>query len=337
MTITMINRSLIIQILLTFLIYTNGYSQSKPIKVSGDYYHKKTNAYFPIKIDDYSRSSIISYDKTKENLSVSYSNQTSKGKTTFTIYIYPAGDGSEGRLRKEFKSSLSAITYIDKPGNTIQKSIIDFQKDGYKINGIKAMINDNNGRSDLLLYECGLWFLKLRVSSQNFDSLEIANLENKIIDRFCPIDYVRLSPLNLKADIYFAKAAFVDSLMLGSVMGSALKKVSWAIENVDSLERISGFPDLYLDLHKAALLEFVKFEKDHPKMSKSPSTIEYLAELNSIIENGFLNEFILQQFDNLMIISPNQNLDLLKFEEWKKTNPIKINLNQYYAIVGYGK
>ena len=333
----MIKLNSITCVIFALSIYSNGNAQSKLIKINGDYYHKKTNAYFPVKIDEYSRGSIISYDNSKDNISVSYSNQTLNGKTTFTIYIYPADDGSEGRLRKEFLSSLSSITYINKPGNVIQKSPIDFKKDGYKVNGLRAKINDNNGRSDLLVFECGLWFFKLRVSTQNLDSLEFAKLENKIIDTYCPTNFVKQSPLNIKANIYFAKAAFIDSLMLGSVMGSALKKVSWAIENVDSLERISGFPDLYLDLHKAALLEFVKFEKDHPTMSRKQSTIDYLAQLNSIIDNGFLNEFIMQQFDNLMIIPPNQKLDFLKFEEWRKTNPIKINLKQYYVIVGYAK
>jgi hypothetical protein len=309
-------------------------AQSRVINVKGDYTHKETSAKFPIKIQDFTRTAVISYNKSKENIGVIYSNENSPGKTTFSIFIYPAGR-VEGLLRSEFLYSLKNITFINKPGNIIRKCPIEFKKDGYIINGFKARINDNNKKTDLLLYQCGLWILKIKVSSQILDSLQMAILEREIINIYNPSEFVLHDHLDVKADIHFGKAAFADSLMLGCVMGSALRKIEWAIENVDSLERISGFPDIYLDLQRAALLEFVKFEKDHPAMSRSQSTTKYLAQLNSIIDGGFLNEFIMQQFDMLLKVSPGIILDFNKFEEWKKTKSISINLNSYFALVSY--
>jgi hypothetical protein len=254
----------------------------------------------------------------------------------FTIYLYTAG-GAEGTLRSEFKNSLKTSTFLSKPGNVIKKYPIDFRKAGYIVNGFKARINDNNNRSELLVYQCGQWFLKIRLSSQFLDSLGCVVLENKILDIYNPAYLVERFPFKLKADILFGKAAFKDSLMLGCVMGSALKKIEWSIENIDSLERISGFPDIYLNLHKSALLEFIKFERDHPIMQRTQSTVEYLSELNSIIESGFLNEFIMQQYDMLLKVPPEVKLDFVDFEQWKKSRSIKINLNQYFAIVVYTK
>jgi hypothetical protein len=313
------------------------YSQSRVIDVEGDYFHPMTKFTFPVSLDNYNRNTILAFDKNEKNISVSYSNQNSEGKTTFTIYLYPYGDSPEGSLRNEFLNSLKAITYISKPGNIIKKYPVGFRKNEYAANGYKARINDNNNRSELLVYQCGQWFLKIRLSSQYLDSLGCSDLENRILDIYNPLELTKRFPLNLQASVHFGKAAFADSLMLGCVMGSALKKVEWAIENVDSLERISGFPDIYFNMHKAALLEFSKFEKDHPSMQRTKSTVDYLSELNSIIDNGFLDEFIMQQFDMLFKVPSDLILDFPAFEQWKKSNPIKINLNQYFAVVVYTK
>jgi hypothetical protein len=318
---------LLVASILLLIISQSTNSQSQAIKVKGDYFHRLTNFKFPLRIDNYVRNTIIAFDKKNENIGVSYSNQNSEGKTTFTIYIYPSGVGAERILRNEFINSLKSITFLNKPGNVIKKYPIDFRKDGYLANGFKARINDNNNRSELLVYQCGQWFLKIRLSSQYLDSLSCVDLENKILDIYNPTYLIKRFPLNLKADVHFAKAAFVDSLMLGCVMGSALKKVEWAIENVDSLERISGFPDIYLNLQKSALLEFSNFEKDHVTMQRTQSTVDYLSELNSIIDSGFLNEFIMQQFEMLLKVPPEVKLDFAKFEQWKKSKSLKINLN----------
>jgi hypothetical protein len=331
----MINSKPIFCILFTILICPAAYAQSKVLKAENDYIHFKTKTNFPLKIGAYNRGTIISFNKGRDDIAVSYSNQSINGKTTFTVFIRPAGSGTEGRLRNEFLSSVRSITYINKPGNKIQYNPVEFKKDGYKVNGFRAEINDNNGRSDLLVYECGTWFFKLRVTSQNPDSSEIARLEYNITALFCPTDFVRQAPLNIQANIHIGAGAFTDSLMLGLIMGSALKKAEWAIDNIDSLERISGFPDLYLDLHRASLLESVKFEKDHLSIPRTKSTDDYLTQLHSIIDNGFLDEFIMRQFDMIMIVPQDQKFDFTKYDTWEKTNPVKISLKQNYDFVEY--
>ncbi len=96
-----------------------------------------------------------------------------------------------------------------------------------------------------------------------------------------------------------SKAAFVDSLMLGSAMGSAFKKNEWVMDNVDSLERASGFPGLYLEMHIASLKEFTEFERKHPDLSKTKRTEQY------------------------------------GFDKWKIDNPININLNERFYMIRF--
>ena len=70
-------------------------------------------------------------------------------------------------------------------------------------------------------------------------------------------------------------------------------------------------------------------------MSKTKRTTEYIAELNSIIDNGFLEEFIMEQFDMVMIVPEKLEFDFIGFNKWKKENPIKINLNERFYVISF--
>lgn len=332
-------RQFLILVLISFGgLYCNAqtYSQPKKIKVKGDYMHLETKMNFPDKIDNYERLDIYSFDKKKTNVGVTYKNQNSSGKTTLSIYLYPAGSGTDGRLRYEYFDCVQSVANVSDKGVHAIQNYEFYKNDGFKINGFNAWIvkESNLTKSVLEVYECGKWFFKIRITTDILDSLGIENLKNKVFELFHPTNLVKNSPLHPKADIYFGKAGFRDSTMLGSVMGSALKKLEWAMENVDSLERASGFPDLYIGMHIEALKTFVNFEKEH-KFSKSQSTSDYLKELNSIIDAGFLKEFIMKQYRMVMIVPENMTFDFDAFEKWQQSNPINIDLNERFYVISF--
>lgn len=310
-------------------------SRSKKLKVKGDYLHTETEISFPQVIDDLTRIDIYAFDKKKSNIGASYENITKNGKTTITIYVYPAGPGSEHRLRWEYLSCLHSIETGARNDFDVHQHYVIYNNSGYRINGYKAEFEYLGAKSLLTLFECGHWFFKIRITSSNVDQSIIDNIETRVLDLFVPSRLVQKSPLNSKADLHFAPAAFRDSLMLGCVMGSTLEKVKWALANIDSLQRESGFPDLYLNMHIASLNAFVDFEKSHPKMSRTQPTTDYLNELKSLIDNGFLDEFIMSQYQMIMIVPENTTLDFQSFEEWKKSHPTKIDLNQMYSVIEY--
>lgn len=333
------SRQFLIFFLILFVgLYCNAqtYIQPKKIKAKGDYVHSPTQLVFPVMIDDYERQNIYSFDKQKTNVGVTYQNQKKSGKTTLSIYIYPANSGNDGRLRDEYLSSMQSIANVSDNGMHAIQNYVFFKKDGYKINGFNAWIDTKSDltKSVLTVYECGKWFFKIRITTDVLDSLGIENLRNIILDRYQPNALVKNAPLNPKANIYFAKSAFRDSILLGSVMGSAFKKLEWALDNVDSLERASGFPDLYIGMHIEALKAFVNFEKEH-KYSKSQFTSDYLKELNSIIDAGFLNEFILEQYSMVMITPENMEAHFDAYEKWKQLNPINIDLGKRFYLISF--
>lgn len=320
-------------ILLLFELGQISYGQTpgppKQLKVKGTFTHSPTTTEFPENIGTYQRQGVYSFDKKKENIGVTYKSE----QTTLSVYLYPAGDGSEGRLRNQYLQALQDIADVAKSGLHATQGYKYFSKDGYKINGFSAVTPDEP-KSQLTLFECGQWFFKIRITTSSLDTTQINVLEREVLNSFNPTRLVKISRLNSKADVYFAKAAFRDSLMLGSAMGSAFKKISWALDNVDSLERAAGFPDLYLGLQVESLKEFVQFEK-RKKWNRQQSTTDYLNELNRIIDAGFLEEFIMEQFDMIMIVPQVVTLDFEGFQKWKQTNPTTINLNQRFYVVSY--
>jgi hypothetical protein len=327
----------IIFILIALTISLSIQAQRKPKKIKSktDYTHSPTGFNFPLSIEQFNRTDIYALDKKKQNVGITY--KSNDLKTTLSIYLYPAGAGTEDRIRNEYLKSMQSVANISDHGVHAEQFAVSYKNEDYKINGFKANIKDINKKSSLSIFECGAWFFKVRISSESFDTIRMVQTEQMILDLYRPTKLVKQSKLNPKADISFAKAAFVDSLMLGSAMGSAYKKIEWAFENTDSLERASGFPGLYLDMHIASLKEFTEFENKHPEFGKTKRTEEYLAELNSIIDNGFLEEFIMEQFDMVMIVPKNLVFDFEGFDKWKNDNPISINLNERFYVIWFGE
>lgn len=328
-------KTILILIALTISLSIQAQMSPKKIKAKADYKHTATGFNFPLAIDQYNRADIHAFDKKKQNVGITY--KTDDLKTTISIYLYPAGAGTEDRLRNEYLKSMQSVANVSDNGVHAEQFAVSYKNGDYKINGFKANIKDADKKSSLSVFECGTWFFKIRLSSESLDTTGMIQTEQKILDLYKPTRLVKISHLNSKADINFAKAAFVDSLMLGSAMGSAFKKLEWVMDNVDSLERASGFPGLYLEMHIASLKEFTEFEKKHPDFSKTKRTEQYLTELNSIIDNGFLEEFIMEQFDMVMIIPDNLEFDFDGFDKWKIDNPININLNERFYVIWFSE
>jgi hypothetical protein len=107
--------------------------------------------------------------------------------------------------------------------------------------------------------------------------------------------------LNEKVSVYFNDTAFRDSVLLGSAMGSAFGKIDWIMENVDEKERATGMPDLYLDFHVEGLKSFMEFQH-RISAPKSDYTEKYLKDLQLIYDADFFNEFVMEQYQMILII-----------------------------------
>jgi hypothetical protein len=329
-------KKIILLSLLCVLDYT-GFAQKKGkrIKSSVDYLHESTMTKFPTSFKNYERASIHSYEKDINNLGVTYKSQINNA--TVVVYIYPAGSGFDSRLRNEYQKSMQFLVSSSWDGIAATQYAVKYEKDKYKINGFRADINNLPRQSSIIVYECGEWFFKIKITNSSTDSSLIDSIESEILEQFNPVNLVKLSSLNSKADIHFSKLAFVDSLMLGCTMGSAYAKLEWAIDNVDSLELASGFPDMYFDLILAGLKGSLKFDKEHPNWDRTPYTNKYLKYLNRLNENGFLEEFIMDETNMVMIFPASLEDQYETYKLWLKSNPKEISLNTRFYYISFSK
>ena len=108
--------------------YAQTHGQPRQLKVKGTYVHSPTMTEFPENLGGYQRQSVYSFDKKKENISSTYKS----GQTTLSVYLYPAGDGSEGRLRNQYSQAMQDMANVLKSGLHAQQGYKYFKKDGYK-------------------------------------------------------------------------------------------------------------------------------------------------------------------------------------------------------------
>jgi len=328
--------------ILVFLVATfnlvNGQPriQPKKIRIKESYTHPSIHFNFPKSIfGDYQLESVYSFDRKNTNIGVTYRKKQNVENTMFSLYLYPAGDGYEGRLRQEYLKSMQSVAATTKKGVHATQHAIQHKGEKYICNGFEAIFTtENYDLSQLSIFESGAWFYKIRTTSNQTDTTLLSNLKEKILQVFDPTTLTDLTSLDEKATVYYFQSAFRDSIMLGSAMGSALRKIEWALENVDEKERATGFPDLYLNLHVESLKAFMEFQHRFD-FGKSNFTKNYLKELQLISDAGFLSEFVMEQLGMVLIIPENTPAKYDEYLKWKSQNNISINLNDRFYVVSY--
>lgn len=322
----------------TFLILINLYaaaqerSSPKLIRSKDNFTHTLTGTVFPEQIIDYPRKSIYSFTKQDDNIEVTYE---SPEKASVTIKLYPAGDGTEGRLRNEYLKSLQSIS------NAVNKTI-DFdqypvRKTGatFICNGFKAVSNGKSKgeNTQLALYECGAWFLRVQITSKGLDSSGIKALEDSVLNRYDPTRLTALKPLNLKSDFIVAPGLGKDRVRAKYILQSGFKKLEWVNNNIPENERVSGFPDLYLNMHIAAFKELAACKDE--QYTPDNHIAKFISGINKVIEAGYLPEFIMKQYSMVMIVPDNMQFDFEGFSKWEEQHKISLDHNSLYYVIIY--
>lgn len=288
----------------------------------GDYIHKSSKTNFPEKWEGLNREEIFSFNKNEKDVSVKYSNEN-KG-TSITIKLYHSDFAYEGRLRKEY---LSSVNFFSNDTKFSQKSI-RYKGQKYTCNGFMGILSIEKNLTRVSLFECGTWLLKIKILTNELENVQVEELNNKIVNFIDPSKLTGIKKLNSKVDITFDQDKIKDESALEYIMGGAFKKLEWKNNNISENECASGFPDLYLDMHVQSIKEIAKI------LEKNKSTSNYFRELNLIINSGFINEFILDQYKMVMIIPENIELDFNRYNLWKSNNKVEINLNEkFYDLI----
>jgi hypothetical protein len=326
-------------LVIIFLIAINGVvsgqprMQPKKIKAKEDYTHYPTKMTFPVSLfSDYNRESIYSFDKQNRNIGVTYEKNQNGIKTTFSLYLYPADKGFERRLRNEYQNSMQSVVYAMGKGVHATQKVVKHEGEKYDCTGIQAIfLNIDNGLSQLTIFEAGTWFYKIRISTNRQDTTFVEKLNNEIISNFDPALLTELNPLSEEIGvIYNSQTAFRDSILLGSVMGMALRQIEWVTDSVSIRERASGVPDFYLGFHIEGLKAFMEFQHRFD-YRKSNFTDKFLRELQMISDANFLNEFVMEEYRYLLFPPKDIPFRIEEYRQWRLENNITINLNEVFT------
>ena len=216
------------------------------------------------------------------------------------------------------------------------QKIVKYAKNGIKLLGLNTTINGNDLRTVFTLFQCGKYFISYRVSSFESEINELNNISIKLMDKYSPVEIVQKQSLKQELGIHIALEMQKDSTYLNVILKGARAKAKWISENVDSLERSSGFPSLYFEAHKASLIAMLK----EWEISKHNNSVfdDYLNYLLKVRDNGFINEFISDRYKDILLFPNNIKFDFDSYQNWEKINKPLLKTAypfNYFYLIGY--
>ena len=310
------------------LCYSQHYKKEIKSK-EATYLHGKTGFALPDKIDGYKRFALYAFDRKKEGVGADYQS----GSTKVSVYVYPASEGYEDRLRKEFLRALAEVPdYEEVEEQRFEVDCVSHHSGKYLIHGLMAKSVSGGRKSLISLYECGRWWMNFRITDSREDT-RLDSIEAQFWNSLDPEILISSKPLGDMFNVYFPKTAFRDSLMLGCVMGDAYAKIDWMQENLDPLEFQAGVPSIYLDYHIAGVDGALKFAQEHPAMKSSSATRKMLDFLTAAKKDGYLEELLFDEKGGCLSVPDTVSLDMDGYQEWLIDHPLNADLFNCKAVI----
>lgn len=299
-----------------------------------NFIHLASNTVFPHLIDDFERFQLIVTTNQPGKVDVIY--KSKKNNSTFTVTLMPGGEAIEGRLRNEYLNGIKQLSkelgkdYLPKP------TFMKFRGSRYINNGVKGKyVNKEKSFSQFSIFECGSWMMGTKINMEGVDEADLDRFSEGLIRYFNPARLTRQKPMNLKPNVDFIGEALKDTVVTGALFGAAIKKINWADMNVNEMERYSGFPDIYLEMHVESLKEYLKILGRKPNRSNVPENARFYAGLKQINDAGFLEEFIVETYEGVMIVPDTVDLDMNGFEAWKNGRDLQVDLLKKRYKINY--
>lgn len=290
-------------------------NQPLEIKSNTDFMHK-TGVVFPKEWNGFKRDRLVSYDEKNNNIGVTYYFKANKLVTNVSIYIYPA-DVSNDNLRDQFLAFKTVVNRNATNHPEIFREFIKLKSEKVIVNGLKSYFDyniivpdfmkgqkDQNNKSLFSVYDCGKWNVKFRVSVENGDFERVKQLENALLASFEPIKIAEKYQIEdgKNAKIIISKTAQRDSLMLKSTIVEAETKKEWLNNNKSIAELSSGFSDFEIESFTEAIKNKIKFYNENKDaIAGSEVTKNYFENLQKIVDNGFLKDYIYAQTFGIVI------------------------------------
>lgn len=296
-------------------------------------FYKVSGIVLPENIREYKKVYLGNINELTSSFIVTYVH-TRYNSSKLIVSIYPADIAIENRALDEHISNINS-TYV-RLSELLNQPIIA-SKDSINIIGVLSTFLDNETNNNVALatFEAGRYFIKYEVKSKTKSTKEIISLTKALIDTISPINILKNNPLILGITMHVAPGIVQDTNCLDPILQATLTKIDWVNKNVDSLERCSGFPSLYL-LEQKLTIEAMLTEWESTPRHKSKLD-GYFSELIKIRNSGFLDEYIYQEYEQFLLVPDNQELKIKDYARWKKSHKISVRLRGpiSFYILGY--
>jgi hypothetical protein len=324
-------------LILNVLIFF-GHAQNKfrmrPIQAQGPWTHV-TGVIFPMEILDYQRTDIVSFERKNQHVSLGYEKTFANTHRTVSVYIYPNEETTNLRLYNEFQQICQATQLKSGQVRISRAHPFTYQNNQIKLHGLSGASADNHEYVGVV--ECGKWMVKTRMTANDgqdigdslfFEFLHVINPSNLIAKYPWKVShYITVVSPGLTTNETFAMTA-----MLG-----ATTQELFILANIDSVERCAGIPGLYLKVYLAPCQLMLKFWKGIEEKNGKVPDIPFMNDLRRIEYNGFLEEFIMDEFGWLLIVPDDIVLDREGYKAWRSTHYLTLNLTDRFFMIAQDK
>lgn len=322
-----------ILILFPVSVISQDLKPNKKIKSTADFEHSISGISAPMNLGDFSRTALFTNSKNDSIFAAEYQD---KNDAVFQFKII-LGYLDEERLFNYYFKNLNSRKYT--PRQTVNKTIV-FKEGNFRLNGISTYFKHLDRLINVRVYDAGFWMFVSETSQKGNDTLMLDARQEEFLKKIMPSKIVEKNPLTRYTNIYYAKAAFRDSLMLRSAMSSSINKLKWVYENNNRYERAAGIPGMFLEYQLAGINGFINYTTEqNPKPSKgvyeTTNLIEFFTKLR---DADFMDEFLMESYYHLLIPPENHQFDFEGYQKWKSDNPIEYDTSgKYYVIANLRK
>lgn len=293
--------------------------REKPLLFSHkeDYIHVFSKFSFPENWQGFNREELVSYDQKNYNIGSTYLlKEGKKIVAKINIYIYPS-EATNENLREQFNAFKTVINRNATNVPILIPEFVKLKSDKIVVSGIRCSFDYNimipdffkgqkeqKNSSLFSLYDCGLWNIKFRMTSEKYDATKLKEFEQSFVNSFKLLEIADNNAFDnkTKVNIVISKTAQRDSLMLKSIIKEAEAKKEWLSKNKSINELSSGVNDFDIEASVYALEELVKFyETNKDKWTATDETKQYLEEISRIVKSNKTKDFVYDRTEGVVI------------------------------------
>ncbi len=274
----------------------------------GPYEHAGSGAVFPAKVGALERGRLHAYDGAERDVSAAYGLED---RMLITAYVYPAGRAQSGRLPSHFLRVIGEMEQAAPRIELLERRLAPLEGPPEGIAGFEARFRTGDGvkLDRVQVFQCGHWFLKLRVTHfSGYTELMEQNLA-ELRERISCHGIAARNPAGEIKQVQLDQALSDGDAARWVAYG--VGRITWMQTTMTPAQRAYGVPDQDYRFHHFALTQALELHRGMTD-SKSP-TFDALAKIEAA---GMLDEFIWLTYMPSLDPPEDLGLELQAFEAW---------------------